>query len=619
MADTSAQSIALSLGISALVTVACRRVRVPALLPLLLVGLALGTSGLRVIDAASLGPVLKGFITVAIGLLVFEGALHLNKEELAHAPRAVWGLLTVGAIITWAAAAAAAHLLLGISLPISILLGAALTVTGPTVVQPILRLLHVSPRLQTALGAEAVLIDPLGVVATITTLEVLRLHLLSGADLRLGGEAAWLFARPLVGGAGVGVAMGFLGYWLLRAFGRAGRPETQLLNLIAVGVCMTCVGAGEALAAEAGLAAVTICGVIMARARVLGATELRAFKELLAVMLVGTLFVLLSSRFDVARLGSLTWREGVFVLALLFAIRPVAVLASTLGSKLSVQEKIFAGTFAPRGIVALSVAAVASAELTALLAEIPAGDSARAMIADAARLELVMFVVIAGTVLAGTTLSPILAWALGVRAGKGTAVVLVGGHPLSVELAGWLARHEIECRIVDSNEARVAAAVMAGVNAVEGDATDPRWMDDVGSPHGAGWLLAWTGNHDVDQMAARWATERFGEGRAALWSVKPARGQQEQADIGQGDPITAWLDRFGDGLVRLVDAPGPAELDRVLGWVVDKRFTLNAPGTKPPDAARQPLFVGLAESARAPRTRPPAAAVAGIPAAPPAS
>jgi len=593
MSDTASQSIALSLGVSALITVACRRVRVPALLPLLLVGLAMGTSGIRVIDASSLGPALKGFITVAIGLLVFEGALHLNKEELARAPRAVWGLLTVGALVTWAGAAAAAHLLLGMAWPIAILLGAAIVVTGPTVVQPILRLMHVSPRVHTALAAEAVLIDPLGVVATIATLEVLRLHLLSGPEASLGGEAAWFFAKPLIGGAGVGVAMGALGYGLLRAFGRSGRPEPQLLNLIAVGVCMTCVGVGEAVASEAGLAAVTICGVIMARARVLGATELRAFKELLAAMLVGTLFVLLSSRFDIARLVSLTWRDAVFVAALLVLIRPVAVFASTWGSKLTISERVFAGTFAPRGIVALSVAAVASAELAILLDSAPAGSPGAALAADAARLELVMFVTIAGTVLAATTLSPLLAWALHVRAGEGTAVILVGGHPISVEFARWLVAHDIECRVIDSNEARVGLAVVSGINAIEGDATDTRWMDDVGSPHGAGWLLAWTGNHDVDQVAARWAAERFGARRAAMWSVKPARGQQEQADIGLGEPITAWLDRFGDGIVRLEASNDPSRFGRVLGWLVNKRFSLNVPGSKQPDPAKDAVFVGL--------------------------
>ena len=613
MPNSAAQSIALSIGLSALVTVACRRLRVPALLPLLVVGLVLGTSGLRVVDGDSLGESLSGLITLAIGLLIFEGALHLNEQELGRAPRAVWGLLTAGAAATWLGAAAAAHLLLGLSIPISILLGASLIVTGPTVVQPILRIIRVTPRLHTALAAEAVLVDPIGVVATITTLEVLRLYVLTGPQLGLAKEGMWIFAKPLLGGAGVGVVMGLIGYWLLRAIGRAGKPEPQLLNLVAIGVCMTCVGLGEAITPEAGLAAVTICGVLMARARVLGATELRAFKELLAVILVGTLFVLLASRFNAERLRTLTWREGLFVLVLVFCVRPVVVWLSTWRSALDSRERLFAATFAPRGIVALSVATVASTDLGRVLAG-PEGtatsERAHALLEDSRRLELVMFVVIAGTVLLASTVSPVVALILKVRASTGTAVLLVGAHPLSVALAQLLGTLGIETRIVDSNETHVEVAVRAGIPALVGDATDLRWMDDVGSPHGTGSVIAWTGNHDVDQLVARWAEARVGEGHAALWSNKPARGPLERADISGGDPIEDWLLRAEDGRAVLIQTEDSTRLYRVLGWVQDQKFRLSTPGSKRPDAAPGIVYIGLAlgehaasDPAAAPRGR----------------
>jgi NhaP-type Na+/H+ or K+/H+ antiporter len=575
--DTAAQSLALALGVSALVTVACRRVRIPALLPLLLVGLCLGVSGFKVIDADSLGSTLKGFITVAIGLLIFEGGLHLNRSEFARAPRAVWGLLTVGAVVTWAGAAAAAHYILLLSWPISALLGSALIVTGPTVVQPLLRLLRVSPRVHTALAAEAVLIDPIGVIATITTLELLRLYYAAGLDLKAASLGLGTFARPMIGGAGVGVIFGMLGFGLLKLSGRAGRIDPQLLNLLAVGICMTCVGVGEAVTPEGGLVAVTICGIMMARAHVLGATELRAFKELLAVMLVGTLFTLLSSRFNVGRLANLSWREPAFVGALILGVRPLSVFFATLTSRLSITERIFAGTFAPRGIVALSVITVAAAELSGPISGQPASvdPSAPGLHAsEVAELEVIMFVVIAGTVLLASTLSPLLAWLLRLRAGVGNGVMLIGGHPLSAELAKWFERQKIECRIIDINAGRASAAAERGIDAIVGDATDSRWMDDVGAMHNAGWLLAWTGNPVVDQIAVRWARDRLGKGKAALWSSKPAREPYESADIGRDQPLSQCLDDFGDGRVRLAEADSPSSLHRVLGWVKDGRFSL---------------------------------------------
>lgn len=603
MSDSAAQSIALSLGVSALITVGCRRMRIPALLPLLVVGVAMGTSGVKLVDGSSLGTALTGFITVAIGLLIFEGALHLNKEELGRAPRAVWGLLTVGAVVTWGCSAAVAHYLLGMSVPISVLLGAALIVTGPTVVQPILRLVRVTPRLQTVLSAEAVLIDPVGVVATITTLEVLRLYVLRGPAIGLAREGLWIFTKPLLGGAGVGVLMGMVGYWLLRAMGKSERPEPQLLNLVAIGVCMTCVGLGEAMTPEGGLAAVTICGVLMARAKVLGATELRAFKELLAVILVGTLFVLLSSRFEIGRLQSLSWREGVFVLLLLFVIRPIAVFLSTWRTKLDVRERLFAATFAPRGIVALSVATVASAELAILLTgaeDVAPSERLLGLREDAERLELIMFVVIAGTVLLGSTLSPVLAWALKVKAGKGNGVLLIGAHPLGVAMAKLLTERGVETRIIDTNTTRVEQAKAAGLDAVAGDATDARWMDDVGVPHGTGWMIAWTGNHDVDQLLVRWAEERLGQGHAGVWSSKPVKGQFEPADMGGGQAVVDLIDRLQDGRSLLVDSADPGKMHQQLGWIREGRFTLKLPATKMPEPDEKTVFIGVDRDGKAP-------------------
>lgn len=576
--------------------------RIPALLPLLVTGLALGTSGLDLVDGASLGGALTGFITVAIGLLIFEGALHLNREELGRAPRAVWGLLTVGALITWAGAATAAHLLLGISVPIALLLGASLIVTGPTVVQPILRLMKVSPRLHAVLGAEAVLIDSIGVVVTIAVLDVLRLYFLhgflQGSESKLASEGVWVFMRPLVGGAGIGIVMGLIGRGFMAIIARSAKPEPQLVNLTAVGICMTCVGIGEAITPEGGLAAVTICGVMMARARILGATELRAFKELLAVMLVGTLFVLLASRFDISRLSSLSWKEGAFVLALIFIVRPIAAIASAFGSKLDIRERLFAATFAPRGIVALSVIAVASEELARAIQSGNGSTEPAALaraLGDIKQLDLVMFVTIAGTVLLASVFSPALAWALGLRAGEGGTVMLIGAHPLSVSLAKQLASNQIPARIVDSSEESIDIAATEGVEGIIGDATDSRWLDDFGSPHDVGWVIAWTGNHDVDQMAARWAEDRLGKGHTAIWSAKPARGALEAADISAGEPLAEAIARFEREKRTCSLAKDPKSLVRVIGWIINNRFTLNVPTSKALRAPDGALFVGISQ------------------------
>lgn len=595
MSGSIAETIALSLGTGTLLTGVFRRWRLPALIPLIIAGIALGKSGLGVIDAEPLGATLKGVITVAVGLLIFEGALHLNKQELSHAPRAVLGLISIGAVITAAGAACAAHYALGLSWPIAAVLGAMLSVTGPTVVQPLLRLMPVPSRLQTALAGEAVLIDPVGVVGTVVTLEIVGLLLSSKMGVDAISQSAWLFARAIFGGAGVGLVMGLVGLGVLRLCARAGRPDVTVMNLLVLGVLMLCVGLGEAVGHEGGLTAAALCGMVMARARVLGGTELRSVQELFASVLVGTLFVLLSSRFDVTKLLSLGAGEIAFLGLLMFAVRPVSVFLSTIGSRLSLGERLFAGTFAPRGIVALSVSAVAASTLSQIAAEVSVGDpgAAAGLTAEIERLEPITFLVILGSVLLGTTYSPLFRWVLRLKVGSDAAVVIVGAHRFSIDLAKLLREHAVPVRLIDTNEDHVQAASALGLDATAGDATNSRWMDDLGAPHGAGWLIAWTGNHVVDQIAVRWATEKFGPGRALASSDD---WMEPTALAGQGMPLasdTRAVRVPSAGVMRVVSTTKPETLARLLAWKANKTFSLEVPGATTPTTGTL-VYFGLA-------------------------
>ncbi len=578
--------MALAIGAGTLVVAASRRLRVPALLPLLGTGLLLGTAGIGVVDGAALGDGLRAFVNIAIGLLIFEGALHLNHEELARAPRAVWGLLTVGALSTWLLSAIAAHWLLGFSTPVAILLGAALIVTGPTVVQPLLRVLRVSPRVQAVLSAEAVLIDPLGVLATVTALEVMRQWLTLGPESATVYATLWLLGRPILVGGAIGIATGAAGYGLMTLATRHSKADPQSTNLIALGVCMAAVGVGEAVTAESGLVAATVCGIVMARARVLGVTELRSFKEHIAVVLVGTLFILLASRINIAALASIGTSELWFVACLLLVVRPLSVLASTTTSRLTWRERLFVGTFAPRGIVALSVAAIVAQELRdALAADSVAVAPAMLghMAVDVERLETIMFTVIAVTVAAASFGSPLLARVLQLRDTGSRAALLVGAHSLAQLVAARLQREGVTVRLVDRNADRVRACVAHGLDAVAGDATDTRWLDDFGAPIGLGAVIAWTGNNDVDQIVARWAMDRVGVARTGIWSSQSPNAPATQCVLGSG-PIQAAIDACSDDRLEVCVVPHPSAADHTVGTLVGgafapgKRSTASAPG-----------------------------------------
>ncbi len=517
---TASQSLALAFGIGSLVSVICMRLGIPAILPLLVVGLGLGKTGL--VESANLGPGFGGLITVAIGILIFEGGLHLNRNELRKTPRAVWGLLTVGALTGWASTAVLAHYILGLSWSVSLLLGSILMVTGPTVIQPILRRVRLTPNLHTALGAEAVLIDPIGVIAAVSMLD-LTLALVQGEPVESVGSNIIRYSWPLVGGAVVGAVVGAAAWLVLRsAPGR--RMASMQLNLTTMAACTLAVGFGEWAAPESGLVAVTVCAVIVANAKIAGASEMRQFHEGISVILVGALFILLVSQLDFDRLIDVGTRDALFVGGLVLVVRPLCVLAGTLGSRLTMRERLFASLTAPRGIVAASVATLAAKALINVAGTEP--DSASAALAglevEGLLLQETIFRVIVVTVtIAGVGALP-LARLLGVHRGLPSGVLVIGAHALGRQFAQVLKHHKIEVKLVDINPSRIAAATEAGLEAFHGDATDMWWLeDDVLTPD-IGWVLAWTGNDDVDRVVCRWGIERLKTGRAVLWRGKNA-------------------------------------------------------------------------------------------------
>lgn len=265
MHQAAAQTLALAVGVGALVSLLCARLRIPAVLPLLLVGFAMGVSGLGLVDARDLESGLRAIVSVSIGLLIFEGGLHLSARELGKAPRAIPRLLTIGALLTGVGVACAARFAVGLPWSIAAVLGAALIVTGPTVVQPILRRVRLTPSLHAALSAEAILIDPIGVVATVMALEVVLLVI--GEHSATAAQLSLQAARTVLGGLGMGLAVGLAARGAVWALTRRAPLTASGLNQLAIAACMISVGMGEWVAPEGGLVAATLCAVLLANLR----------------------------------------------------------------------------------------------------------------------------------------------------------------------------------------------------------------------------------------------------------------------------------------------------------------------------------------------------------------
>src|SRR5690606_32811354 len=140
------------------------RIRIPATGPLLLAGLIFGKAGIGLIQPEVLGTVLSVVIKAAVAIVIFEGGMLLDVREVRHASRAVIGLVTVGLLITTPLAGGLAHFFFGWGWGLSFLFGAIVSVTGPTVITPILQRVRVNRRVKMTLESESIIADPLGVI-----------------------------------------------------------------------------------------------------------------------------------------------------------------------------------------------------------------------------------------------------------------------------------------------------------------------------------------------------------------------------------------------------------------------------------------------------------------------
>lgn len=165
-------TFALALAAGVVAQLIAGHLRAPSIVPLLAAGIILGPDGLGLIHPRSLGEGLFSLVSLAVAVILFEGGLNLDLRRLGREGSAIRRLVTVGALVTAAGGALAAGSIMGWSPRLSILFGTLVIVTGPTVIRPLLRNVPLRPRLATVLEAEGVLIDPIGAIVAVVTLEV---------------------------------------------------------------------------------------------------------------------------------------------------------------------------------------------------------------------------------------------------------------------------------------------------------------------------------------------------------------------------------------------------------------------------------------------------------------
>jgi NhaP-type Na+/H+ or K+/H+ antiporter len=477
------------------------RARIPVILPLLVSGFLIGPVFGLVNPDDLFGDLLAPIVSIAVGLILFEGGLTLRLREMEGQQRVLWLLVTVGVVITWTVGAVVTSLFTDLSAGMAVLTGSILVVSGPTVIGPLLALVRPSRSVASILKWESIVIDPIGALLAVITFEVL---LLGGAqNASLGGVISDMALFTLVGVV-VGTVIAFAASEALR---HHWVPE-HLQPLFGLSIALLAFMTADSLAAESGLLATTVLGFTLANQTRARTEHIVEFSEVVRVLLIGVLFIVLSARLTTEQLRVDLPGAIALILALVLVARPVAVAVATWKSKLGWQERALLGGVAPRGIVAASVASVFTLELQ------------HEGIAGAEELTPLVFAVIVGTVVIyGIGMGP-LARRLGLAERHQEGCLILGAGIVERAIGDALADSGVAVVIATTNRQDHYEARMAGRRAFYGNVL-ARDVDLDLDLAGIGRLLALTPNDDVNTLASTRFSPTFGG--ASTYQLAPRR------------------------------------------------------------------------------------------------
>lgn len=426
------------------------RLRLPAILFLLIAGIVMGP-GIGYLDPDLLfGELLFPIISLAVAVILFEGSLTLKFKEMREHGKMVRNLLVTGALTTWIVAAIASYLAIDLSWGVAALFGAIVVVTGPTVIMPLLRAVRPNGRIANILKWEGIVIDPLGALLAVLVFEFVISNAGEGSAL---SHTFTTFGATLILSSTLGGASGYIlgaalrGRWIPQFLQNAG-TLTFMLGVYAL---------SNFAVHESGLLTVTIMGIWLANMKGVPVDEILEFKESLSVLLISGLFILLAARIDLTSLTSLGMGPVWVILTLILVARPVSVWLAAIGTDLSWQEKAFLSWVAPRGIVAAAVSALFAFKLE------------EAGYADASALVPLVFLVIVVTVILQSLSSSALATLLKVREAANNGILFIGANAVARQIAKALAAKDIPVVLTDTSWENVRAARMDNLRVYYGN------------------------------------------------------------------------------------------------------------------------------------------------------
>lgn len=505
------------------------KLKIPAILPLILIGLFVGPfSTLISADGNKwIEPVFNGefglfpgeslfnFVSLAIALILFEGGLTLKTEEIKNVGTVISKLITLGSFITFVLAGIAAHFIIGLSWQISFLFSSLIIVTGPTVITPILRNLPLKKDISTVLKWEGILIDPIGALVAVLVFEFIVLSGDHGTEYTK--ETLIEFGKIII----IGVSIGFTSAYAFSFALKNRWIPHYLLNVVALALVLSVFVLADLFAHESGLLAVVIMGMVLGNMKIAALKDVLYFKETISILLISILFIVLSANINIEDLELIfNWNSLILLGIVILIIRPLGVFASTSGSKLKKNEKIFISWVGPRGIVAAGIASLFGIKLTLQ------------GYAGANYITPLVFMIVLGTVLLNAATARIVARITGVLLKKSEGILIIGSSEPSRLIAKYLKDNDRRVVLIDSNKSNISRAKLEGLEAIECDIYENDLLENI-ELNDMGYLLALTGSNTINEYALSKFKADFGE-QGAFRLISPEEMRDPENNPEQG-------------------------------------------------------------------------------------
>jgi NhaP-type Na+/H+ or K+/H+ antiporter len=446
-----------------------------------------GTNGLFPSDQ------LFSFVSLAISVILFEGSMTLKKSEIKKVGPVIFKLITLGSIVTFVGAAIAVHFFIGLNWAMSFLFSSLIIVTGPTVINPILRNLPLKKEISTVLKWESILIDPIGALIAVLVFEFISVGQGNGEVYTL--QALIEFGKIVFAGFTLGFAAAYALYFAIKK----NLIPHYLMNLITLATVLLVFVISDLISHDSGLLTVVVMGMVIGNKNVAELKDIIYFKETISILLISMLFILLAANINMADLQLLLDTKILLLFfVIVFLIRPIGVFLSANKSELNFREKVFISWVGPRGIVAAGIASLFGLKL------VLAGKEGAEYITP------LVFMVVLGTVLLNATTARMVSKFLGVFLKHSSGVIIIGASEVSRLIALYLQEQGRRVVLIDSNPILVKKSKELQLEAFEDNIYSDDLFENI-ELNDIGYLLALSGSNEVNKFAINKFGDNFGE------------------------------------------------------------------------------------------------------------